>query len=100
MLEAAGADIVARPIRTVQVKGRQHKFMIYELLGVRNSDDPELAAPDGFEQLCEMTQAASRYFEQGNLDKAARRYEEILRAFPRDPLARSLLSMCSAPAAA
>jgi adenylate cyclase len=100
MFDVAGGDIVARPIRTVQVKGREHEFMIYELLGIRNSDDPELAAPDRFEKLCEMTRLASRYFEQGNFDEAARRYEEILRAFPRDPLARSLLSMCSAPASA
>jgi adenylate cyclase len=100
MLDVAGRDIVARPIRTIRVKGREHEFMIYELLGIRNSDDPELVAPDGFEKLCEMTRLASRYFEQGNFDEAARRYEEILCAFPRDPLARWLLSMSSAPASA
>jgi class 3 adenylate cyclase/ABC-type nitrate/sulfonate/bicarbonate transport system substrate-binding protein len=96
VLEVAGGDIVARPIRKVQVKGRKHEFMIYELLGIRNSDDPELAPPDGFEKLCGMTRAASSYFEKGDLAEAARRYEEILLAFPRDPLARSLLSMCTA----
>jgi class 3 adenylate cyclase len=47
VLEAIGGDIVARPIRKVQVKGRKHEFMIYELLGIRNSEDPELAAPEG-----------------------------------------------------
>jgi adenylate cyclase len=71
VLDVAGGDIVARAIKTVQVKGREREFMIYELLGIRNSDDLELAAPDGFEKLCEMTQAASRYFEQGNFDEAA-----------------------------
>ncbi len=100
VLEAAGGDIVARPIKTVQVKGRKHEFMIYELLGIRNSDDPELAAPDGFEELCAMTRAASSCFEQGHLEEAARRYEEILSVFPRDPLARSLLWMCSSAATA
>ncbi|MEW6640898.1 MAG: ABC transporter substrate-binding protein [Pseudomonadota bacterium] len=100
VLDAAGGDIVARPIRTVQVKGREHKFMIYELLGIRNSDDPELAAPDGFEKLCGMTRAASRLFEQGRFDEAAQRYRNILLAFPQDPLARSLLALCSTAAAA
>jgi adenylate cyclase len=100
VVEAVGADIVARPIRKVQVKGREHKFMIYELLGIRTSDDPELAPPAGFEKLCEMTRAASSCFERGDLDEAARRYEEILKAFPHDPLARSLRSMCYATSAA
>lgn len=100
VLKFADPDIVARPIKTVRVKGREHEFMVYELLGIRDSGDPELAAPDGFEELCEMTKAASRPFVQGNLDEAARRYEEILLAFPGDPLARSMLSMCSASATA
>ena len=87
---------MARPIRKVQVKGRKHKFMIYELLGIRTSDDPELVAPHEFEKLCEMTEAASSCFERGDVHEAARRYEEILTVFPHDPLARSLLSMCCA----
>jgi adenylate cyclase len=56
VVEAVGSDIVARPIRKVQVKGRKHEFMIYELLGIRTSADPELAPPEGFEKLSEMTQ--------------------------------------------
>ncbi|WP_245312552.1 adenylate/guanylate cyclase domain-containing protein [Bradyrhizobium macuxiense] len=100
VVESVGPDIVARPIRKVQVKGRNHKFMIYELMGIRTSDDPELAPPDGFEKLCEMTRAASSCFERGDLHEAARLYENILMVFPHDPLARSLLSMCSATSAA
>ena len=100
VVEAVSAEIVARPIKTVRVKGREHEFMIYELLGIRNSEDPELAAQAGSEQLCEMTQAASRCFQQGDLGEAARRYDEILLKFPRDPLAGSLRAMCHASAAA
>src|SRR6516162_6177741 len=84
VLEAAGGNIAARPIRTVQVKGRKHAFMIYELLGIRDSDDPQLAVPDGFERLCEMTLAASSCCEKGRFDEAAQRYEEILMEFPDD----------------
>jgi class 3 adenylate cyclase len=44
VFDAVGADIVARPLQTVRVKGRDHEFMVYELLGIRNSEDPELEA--------------------------------------------------------
>ncbi|MBC7037420.1 adenylate/guanylate cyclase domain-containing protein, partial [Salmonella enterica subsp. enterica serovar Enteritidis] len=44
VVETAGPHLVARPIRKVQVKGRKREFMIYELLGIRASDDPELRA--------------------------------------------------------
>jgi adenylate cyclase len=96
MVEAVEPKIVARPIRKVQVKGRKREFMIYELLGIRASDDPELKPPDNAARLCELTQDASSYFERGEMDEAARRYEDILRVFPDDPVAKSLLAMCSA----
>ena len=96
MVDAAGLNIVARPIRKVQVKGRKREFMIYELLGIRTSDDPELRASEDAVKLCELTREASFYFERGELDQAAPRYEDILRAFPDDPVAKSLLAMCSA----
>jgi len=96
MVEAAGEEIMARPIKKVQVKGRKHDFMIFELVGVKDSDDPELAAPKDANKLCDMTRAASDLFEQGRLNKAAQCYREILMAFPGDPVAKSLLSMCSA----
>jgi hypothetical protein len=60
VFEAVGPEIVARPLRRVQVKGRKHEFMIYELLGVASSDDPELEfrAEDG--RLSDMTWVASK----------------------------------------
>jgi adenylate cyclase len=96
VVEAVEPDIVARPIRKVHVKGRKREFMIYELLGIRASDDPELKPPDDAARLCELTRDASSYFERGEVEEAARRYEDILRAFPDDPVAKSLLAMCSA----
>lgn len=95
VLETIGGNIVARPIRKVQVKGRKHEFMIYELLGIGDSEDPELAAPSDADKLCEMTRAASDHFERGQLNKAAQCYREVLMAFPSDPVAKSLLAMCS-----
>ena len=43
VFEAVKADIVVRPLQKVKVKGRDDEFMVYELLGIRNSADPELA---------------------------------------------------------
>jgi len=100
VVDAVGPEIVTRPIRKVQVKGRKNEFMIYELLGIRTSDDPELRAPDDAGRLCEVTRIASAHFERGEFDKAGRRYREILQAFPQDPVATSLLAVCSAEAPA
>ena len=65
--------------------------MIYELLALRASDDPELKVRDRDERLSAMTWKASSYFEQGAFDEAARGYREILEAFPDDPVARTML---------
>ncbi len=100
VVEAVEPEIVARPIRKVQVKGRKREFMIYELLGIRASDDPELKPTDDAARLCELTREASSYFEQGEVKQAARHYNDILRAFPDDPVAKSLLTMCLAKASA
>jgi adenylate cyclase len=91
VFEAVEADIVARPLRRVRVKGRKHEFMIYELLGIRSSGDPELELLGGDEKLSEMTRSASICFEQGDLAGAAGRYHEILQLFPNDPVAKAML---------
>jgi class 3 adenylate cyclase len=41
--EAVRAEVVARPLQRVAVKGRQREILVYELLGFRNTDDHELA---------------------------------------------------------
>jgi adenylate cyclase len=78
-------------LRKVTVKGRKHEFMIYELLGIANSNDPELAlrAEDG--QLIDMTRVASDCIERGDVAGAAQRYREILQLFPDDPVATVML---------
>jgi class 3 adenylate cyclase/ABC-type nitrate/sulfonate/bicarbonate transport system substrate-binding protein len=97
VVAAVGPDVIARPIRKVQVKGRKHAFMIYELLGIKNSADAELAAPKDADELCDMTRVASDHFERGELNKAAQCYREILMAFPGDPVAKTLIATCPKP---
>jgi hypothetical protein len=96
-----------RAFRAASLKGWKyaiaHKEEIVDLIrrdySTRKSREALLfEAAQTFKKLCEMTLATSRYFEQGNLDEAARHYQELLLAFSKDPLAGSMLSMCSASA--
>jgi adenylate cyclase len=100
VFEAVAADIVARPLRKVQVKGRHHEFMIYELLGIRGDSDPELEVRERDVRLSEMTWEASGHFERGDLAAAAHHYRMILDAYAEDPVAKSLLAACSTGAPA
>jgi class 3 adenylate cyclase/ABC-type nitrate/sulfonate/bicarbonate transport system substrate-binding protein len=88
------AEILARPLKRVQVKGRKTEFMIYELLALHASDDPELTVRDRDEQLCAMTWQASQQFEAGEITAAQRAYRVILDDFPHDPLAEFMLKEC------
>jgi class 3 adenylate cyclase len=85
---AVADRIVARPLRLVSVKGRRGKFMVYELIGIRDTDDPELRADEDVVRLCAMTSAAVNLSMAGHTDAAKAKYREILDAFPDDPIAR------------
>jgi class 3 adenylate cyclase len=92
VFDAVANHIVVRPLRRVQVKGRKQEFMIYELLGMVDSNDPELETRPNDRKLSEMTWVASARFEAGDPAGAARAYREILAQFPNDPVAKAMLS--------
>jgi len=69
--------------------------MVYELLGMAKHRDPELKVRPNDMRLNEMTWAASKSFEQGDFDQAERRYREILKEFPNDPVVKAMLAACS-----
>jgi adenylate cyclase len=94
VFNAVASEILARPLRHVQVKGRKQDFMIYELLGLANSDDPELEARIPDKKLCDLTWLASKCFEAGDFEGAARRYQEVLGQFPDDGVAKLMLAAC------
>jgi class 3 adenylate cyclase len=93
--DQAKADILARPIKRVQVKGRKTEFMIYELLAIRAGDDPDLKVRDRDEQLSAMTWQASQKFETGNFPAAERAYRDNLNEFPEDTLAKFMMAQCA-----
>jgi class 3 adenylate cyclase len=92
--EQAKADILARPIRRVQVKGRKTEFMIYELLALRTSTDPELRVRDRDEQRSSMTWEAAQMLENGDFPGAESAYRELLKEFPQDSLAKFMVAKC------
>jgi adenylate cyclase len=96
VFDAVAPAIVARPLRRVQVKGRKQEFMIYELLGMADSADPELETRPADRRLSEMTWRASECFERRDFAEAARRYREVLEPFPNDPVAKYMVAECSA----
>lgn len=91
VLDAVKPHVLARPVRKLQVKGRRQEFMIYELLGIRGTDDPELAIRADDAELCQLTEAASAHFERGELSLARLGYRRILERFPDDRLAQMML---------
>jgi hypothetical protein len=88
------SEILARPLKRVQVKGRKTEFMIYELVAVRTGDDPELRARGRDEQLSAMTWQASQHVEVGDFAAAEIAYRGILATFPDDPVAKYMLTEC------
>jgi adenylate cyclase len=92
VFDAVASNVVARPLRHVQVKGRKQEFMVYELLGLAESYDLELETRSSDRRLSELTWNASTSFEKRDFDGAARRYRDILGEFPDDPVAKAMLA--------
>lgn len=67
VFDVVAPEIVARPLRRVHVKGRKQEFMVYELLGMAKSEDPEIAIRPQDKRLSELTWLASKPFENGIL---------------------------------
>jgi class 3 adenylate cyclase/ABC-type nitrate/sulfonate/bicarbonate transport system substrate-binding protein len=92
--EQVQAEILARPLKRVQVKGRKTEFMIYELLALRAGNDPELGVRGREEELSAMTWHASQSYETGNFAAAESAYRAILKRFPGDSVAKFMLEQC------
>ena len=93
--EQANADLLVRPLKRIQVKGRRTEFMVYELLGLTTSEDPEVQPREEDNRLSVMTWKASQQFEAGNFPAAELAYRDILKAFPDDPFARFMITECA-----
>src|SRR6201746_2210581 len=92
--EQVRTEILARPLKRVQVKGRKTEFMIYELLALTGSHDPELKGRGRDQELCAMTWYASERFAAHDFVAATRAYSAILESFPDDAVAKLMLKEC------
>ena len=86
--ERVADRVVARPLQRLSVKGRHGEFLVYELLGVAGSVDPELKVGESDIVRCRMTTKAMACFADGRVAEARDRYEELLAEFPDDKVAQ------------
>ena len=83
---AAGAQIVAREIDRIDIRGRQQNVVIYELLGLSE----QMAAPAWVETY----ERALAYFREGRTDEAAVLLANCLTLQPHDGPSLQLLARC------
>ena len=88
---AVAERIVARPIQLVSVKGRRSGFMVHELIGIRNVEDPEIQASKESIKLCALSASAVELLNSGRIAEATNKYKEILQEYPTDPVATKVL---------
>ncbi len=88
--EQVADRVLARPIHRLSVKGRVGEFLVYELLGIVGSADPELQPHAGDEERSRLTAAALALVDQGRFADAVVAYNSVLAAFPDDGLARTM----------
>ncbi|MGE4217958.1 MAG: ABC transporter substrate-binding protein [Alphaproteobacteria bacterium] len=98
LYESVRGSVVARPIKRVRVKGRKTHFMVYELLGLADSEDPDLRADADALDLSRMTWDAMQLLESSDRDGAGALYATILKRFPDDSVAQMMLRECGSPA--
>lgn len=89
---AMSNQIVARPLGQVEVKGRSGAFPVYELLGLKNSADPELMPRPGDQDKAEWATRAERAIAEGDLTSARAAYMESIQRHPDDVVAQRLLA--------
>ncbi len=90
--EAIADRAVARPLGRIVVRGRQGEFLIYELLGLKDSEDPELMPREGALELSELAFQAFQALEQRDYAAARRIYERSVEQFPGDVVSQMLLA--------
>jgi hypothetical protein len=88
VFEQVADRVVARPLQRLSVKGRHGEFLVYELLGIAGSDDPELKAGERDIARCKMTTMAMACLTSGDVAQALDLYEKLLAEFPDDTVAR------------
>ena len=88
--ERVAGRVVARAVRGCAVKGRVTEIMVYELLGIAGSSDPETRASESDILLSRLTTEAMECLVRERFAEARDRYDALLEQFPTDKAARQL----------
>lgn len=91
VVSALGGRAIARPLRSIRVKGRKGELMVYELLAIAGTDDPELAPRPEDAELVRLSTQAADLRDAGDVSAAATAYRAMLERFPDDRVAKHLL---------
>lgn len=92
VLAALGGRGLARPLRKVRVKGRRQEFMVYELLAITGTGDPELEPEPSDADLVALSTKAAELRLAGDMVGAEAAYDAVLARFPDDRVTRALKS--------
>lgn len=92
VVAALGGRAIARPLRSIRVKGRDQELMVYELLAISGTDDPELMPRAEDAELVRLTTQAAELRDAGDKAAAADAYRALLARFPDDKVATQLLA--------
>jgi len=80
-----------RPMDIVRVKGRKQSTLIYELMALQ-VESPELGATELMREQVRMTEKAFTAYVNKEWSEAQSLYGAILKQFPEDPLAKTMLT--------
>jgi adenylate cyclase len=87
--DAAGGAILARPVDSVNVKGKTDFVKVYELIcegGTESARQKEQAL---------LTERAFEFYLRNDRARAATLYRELVQGWPDDPVAAVMLARCS-----
>jgi adenylate cyclase len=93
-----GERLHLRPIDEVTVKGRRATMQIYELLGINNSHDVgnTLEVNSEITEQCKITRLAYLAYTNKNWQLAYQWYQTLLKRYPNDGLAASMIQRINA----
>jgi adenylate cyclase len=92
--EAVKAHFLARPVDVVAVKGKARGVRIYELLAGL-ADDPDVAPTTDDLRRWQLTEQAFTAYVGRDFGSALSLYEQLVQAFPDDPLGPMFMQRCS-----
>jgi len=91
--EAGSANLLARPLDVVAVKGRRTGEKVYELVALRQGPAELLATPEQIET-CRLTELAFAAYRERRWDEAADLYRRLAELAPEDKIPAIFIERC------